>query len=162
MFMPAPGCTTCATIMPITSASVEKNRKYAIALANTRPTVRRWVMPAMPVTMVRKITGAMIIFTSLMKASPRGFIDSASAGSKCPSVAPSTMATITWKYSCLYSGCFGGVANGVSARCMGELRDGWRRPRNRGRHVVPLPRRRTDNLLVLARSRACPQPAPRP
>ena len=29
-------------------------------------------MPAMPVTMVRKITGAMIILTSLMNASPSG------------------------------------------------------------------------------------------
>ena len=27
MFMPAPGCTTLATIRPTTSASVEKNRK---------------------------------------------------------------------------------------------------------------------------------------
>jgi len=81
MFMPAPGCTTCATIMPTISASVEKNRKYAIALANTRPTVRRWVMLAMPVTMVRKITGAMIIFTRLMKASPSGFIFSPTRGS---------------------------------------------------------------------------------
>ena len=43
-----------------------------MALPNTRPTVRRCVMPAMPVTMVRKITGAMTIFTSLMKASPSG------------------------------------------------------------------------------------------
>jgi hypothetical protein len=30
-------------------------------------------MPAMPVTTVRKITGAMTIFTSLMKPSPSGF-----------------------------------------------------------------------------------------
>ncbi len=30
-------------------------------------------MPAMPVATVRKITGAMIILTSLMKASPSGF-----------------------------------------------------------------------------------------
>ena len=29
-------------------------------------------MPAMPVVTVRKITGAMIIFTSLMKLSPKG------------------------------------------------------------------------------------------
>ena len=37
-------------------------------------------MPAMPLTTVRKITGAMIIFTSLMKASPSGFICSPSCG----------------------------------------------------------------------------------
>ena len=72
MFMLAPGCTTLATTSPTTKASVEKNRKYAMALPNTRPTVLNCDMPAMPVTMVRKITGAMIIFTSLMKASPRG------------------------------------------------------------------------------------------
>ena len=34
----------------------------------------------MPATMVRKITGAMIIFTSLMKPSPSGFICSPSVG----------------------------------------------------------------------------------
>jgi len=47
-----------------------------MALPNTRPTVDSWVMPAMPVTMVRKITGAMIILISLMKASPSGFMAS--------------------------------------------------------------------------------------
>ncbi len=30
-----------ATTRPTTSASVEKNRKYAMALPNTRPTVRQ-------------------------------------------------------------------------------------------------------------------------
>ena len=43
-----------------------------MALPNTRPTVESCDMPAMPVTMVRKITGAMIILTSLMNASPSG------------------------------------------------------------------------------------------
>ena len=52
-------------------------------------------MPAMPVTMVRKITGAMIIFTSLMKASPSGFSASPNAGAKWPSSAPSAIATST-------------------------------------------------------------------
>ena len=70
-----------------------------MALRNTRPTVRRCVMPAMPVTMVRKITGAMIIFTSLMKASPSGLNCSAYWGSMWPSSTPATMATTTWKYS---------------------------------------------------------------
>ena len=37
-------------------------------------------MPAMPETTVRKITGAMIIFTSLMKASPSGFMSAPSFG----------------------------------------------------------------------------------
>jgi hypothetical protein len=36
----------------------------------------------MPVTTVRKITGAMIIFTSLMKASPSGFIAWPASGAK--------------------------------------------------------------------------------
>ena len=72
MFMPAPGCTTLATTSPTTRARVEKNRKYAMALPKTRPTVESCDMPAMPVTMVRKITGAMIILTSLMNASPSG------------------------------------------------------------------------------------------
>ena len=37
-------------------------------------------MPAMPVATVRKMTGAMIIFTSLMKASPSGFMRVADFG----------------------------------------------------------------------------------
>ncbi len=37
-------------------------------------------MPAMPVTMVMKITGAMTIFTSLMKPSPSGFSASPNSG----------------------------------------------------------------------------------
>ncbi len=52
-------------------------------------------MLAMPLTMVRKITGAMIIFTSLMKASPSGLRLSAKAGSKWPNRAPRTIATTT-------------------------------------------------------------------
>ena len=39
-------------------------------------------IPAMPVTMVRKMTGAMIIRTSLMKPSPNGFNASPVAGQK--------------------------------------------------------------------------------
>jgi len=95
MFMPSPGFTACATSMPTISAKVEKHRKYTIAFANTRPTARRCVMPAMPVTMVRKITGAMIIFTSLTKPSPSGLSCCANSGVKWPSSAPSAMAINT-------------------------------------------------------------------
>jgi len=70
-----------------------------MALPNTRPTLESCDMPAMPVTMVRKITGAMIILTSLMNASPSGLRASPYAGSKCPSNTPRTMASTTWKYS---------------------------------------------------------------
>ena len=96
MFSPAPGRTTFATTSPTTRASVEKNRKYANALPATRPTEARSRMPAMPVTMVRKMTGAMIIFTSLMKASPSGFIASPVSGAKWPSRTPAAIATSTW------------------------------------------------------------------
>ncbi|MNV91306.1 hypothetical protein D3C71_1857860 [compost metagenome] len=95
MCMPEPGCMVLATTRPTISASVEKNRKYAIALPNTRPTVLRCVMLAMPVTMVRKITGAMIIFTSLMKPSPSGLSAAPYWGSRYPSSTPRMMATIT-------------------------------------------------------------------
>ena len=54
-------------------------------------------MPAMPVTMVRKITGAMIIFTSLMKASPSGLSAAPVAGAKCPMATPAAMAISTWR-----------------------------------------------------------------
>jgi hypothetical protein len=49
-------------------------------LSITRPTVRMLAMPAMPLTTVRKITGVMIIFTSLMNASPSGLSDCAKFG----------------------------------------------------------------------------------
>jgi len=51
-----------------------------MALPVTRPTVFRSLMAAMPVATVRKITGAMIILTSLMKPSPRGFMASPNWG----------------------------------------------------------------------------------
>ena len=78
--MPAPGCTTWLTIMPMTRARVENVKKYSMALPVTRPTFFRSLMAAMPVVTVRKITGAMIILTSLMKPSPRGFMDSPRLG----------------------------------------------------------------------------------
>ncbi|CAM5297989.1 hypothetical protein SSTU70S_02908 [Stutzerimonas stutzeri] len=80
MCMPAPGWITLPTIRPMISARVEKVRKYSMALPATRPTFFMSDMPAMPVAMVRKITGAMIILTSLMKASPSGFIASPTPG----------------------------------------------------------------------------------
>ena len=46
----------------------------------TRPTLRRSRIPAIPVTIVRKITGAITILTSLMKPSPSGFSASPVAG----------------------------------------------------------------------------------
>ena len=51
----------------------------------------------MPVTTVRKITGAMIIFTSLMKASPSGFSATPVSGAKWPISPPATIATSTYR-----------------------------------------------------------------
>ena len=51
-----------------------------MALLATRPTFFRSLMAAMPVATVRKMTGAMIIFTSLMKPSPSGCMDCPSSG----------------------------------------------------------------------------------
>jgi hypothetical protein len=52
-----------------------------------------------PTTTVTNTIGAMIIRTSLMKASPNGCICTASAGQKYPSAAPSTTPSRTWMYS---------------------------------------------------------------
>jgi hypothetical protein len=54
-------------------------------------------MPAMPVTTVRKITGVMIILTSLMKPSPSGFIARPVSGHSQPTSTPSAIPTSTWK-----------------------------------------------------------------
>jgi len=53
-------------------------------------------MLAMPVTTVQKITGPMIIRTSLMNRSPSGFNATAACGAKWPSSTPATMAARTW------------------------------------------------------------------
>ena len=53
-------------------------------------------MRAMPTATVRKITGAMTIFTSLMKPSPSGFIAAPASGQKYPRATPIAMAISTW------------------------------------------------------------------
>lgn len=69
-----------ATTMPITRASEENVKKYNIALPVTRPTRLILVILAIPVTTVKKMTGAIIIFTILIKASPKGFKLSPNSG----------------------------------------------------------------------------------
>ncbi len=49
-------------------------------------------MPAMPVTTVRKMTGVMIILTSLMKPSPSGFSARPKSGNSQPTSTPSAIA----------------------------------------------------------------------
>jgi hypothetical protein len=58
-------------------------------------------MPAIPLTIVQKTTGAIIIFTSFMNASPSGFNLVAKAGKKKPRAIPIRMAIITWTYKLL-------------------------------------------------------------
>ena len=53
------------------------------------------------IKLVQKITGAMIIFTSLMKPSPNGFKSTPSLGSKYPSSTPHAMANSTCTYKIL-------------------------------------------------------------
>ena len=62
----------------------------------TRPTLLRSRIEPMPCTTVQKITGAIIILISAMKASPRGFIATLVLGKKCPMTMPSAMAISTW------------------------------------------------------------------
>jgi hypothetical protein len=54
-------------------------------------------MPAMPVTIVRKMTGVMIILTSLMNPSPIGFSERPNSGNAQPTATPSAMPRSTWK-----------------------------------------------------------------
>src|SRR5829696_1979448 len=54
-------------------------------------------MLAMPRTTVRKMIGAITIFTRLMKVSPTGFIARAASGFQTPRSTPMEMATSTWK-----------------------------------------------------------------
>ena len=71
MFMPAPGLTRLTTNKPMTSASVLTTSKYSSVSPPTFPTALASPTPATPATTVQKMIGAIIILTSLMKASPK-------------------------------------------------------------------------------------------
>ena len=74
----------------------------------------------MPCTTVQKITGAIIIRISAMKASPSGFIATPVFGKECPSAMPTAMAISTWMYSTLYQGrCFDAATAVVTVLDMG-------------------------------------------
>ena len=68
-----------------------------MALSPTRPNAFKSLMPAMPVTTVRKMTGVMIILTSLMKPSPSGFSARPVSGVSQPTSTPRAIATSTQK-----------------------------------------------------------------
>ena len=53
-------------------------------------------MVAMPSTIVRKMIGAITIFTRFTNVSPSGFIARPADGRTTPSSTPSAMATSTW------------------------------------------------------------------
>jgi hypothetical protein len=73
--------------------------KYSNARPPVLPTCLTFSTPAMPITTVQKITGAMSILMSLMKPSPSGCILTANAGQNAPKAMPNPIATRTWKYS---------------------------------------------------------------
>ena len=54
------------------------------------------LMWAMPPATVQKITGAMTSFTSLMKASPRGFSEAPNSGHRAPTRTPRATPISTW------------------------------------------------------------------
>ncbi len=70
--MPAPGCTTFTITSPTISAMLLTTSKYSSASAPVLPIAFMFSMPAMPVTTVQKMIGAIIILMSLMKPSPSG------------------------------------------------------------------------------------------
>jgi hypothetical protein len=79
--------------------------KYNRASAPVLPIAFMFSMPAMPVTTVQKMIGAIIILMSLMKPSPSGLNCVAVSGKKCPSSTPIAMAIRTWTYRDLYQRC---------------------------------------------------------
>ena len=64
----------------------------------------------MPVTIVRKITGAITALTSLTKPSPSGFSATPTVGQIMPTSTPSTIAASTWICSRAQIGCTRGGA----------------------------------------------------
>ncbi|MNE54370.1 hypothetical protein D3C80_1491440 [compost metagenome] len=78
--MPAPGCTTLTTTRPMIRAMVETTSKYSSAMPPVLPTAFMLCMPAIPVTTVQKMIGAIAILISLTKPSPSGFMATAVCG----------------------------------------------------------------------------------
>ncbi len=66
------------------------------AFPPTRPTFLRSCIEEMPSTIVRKMTGPIIIFTRFTNVSPIGFIARAVSGEKTPSMTPRRIAVSTW------------------------------------------------------------------
>ncbi|MNF38660.1 hypothetical protein D3C84_196160 [compost metagenome] len=93
--MPATGLNTSTTTSPTTSARVDTTSKYSSARNPTRPSSFMFSMRAMPVTTVRKITGASSILINLMNASPRGLSAVPVSGMKTPTIAPQITAMST-------------------------------------------------------------------
>ena len=58
---------------------------------------------AIPITTVRKITGAVIVFTSCRKASASHFASVAGPGAASPKTMPPVIAINTQNHSCLYA-----------------------------------------------------------
>src|SRR5882724_9103381 len=62
-------------------------------------------MPAIPTTTVQKMSGAIVILTSLMKPSASGLSSTATSGATKPITTPIAIATSTRKYSDFTNGC---------------------------------------------------------
>jgi len=85
----------------MTSARLVTISKYTSAATPALPTVFISPAPAMPTTTVQKMIGATIIRTSLMNASPSGFIATPADGHTNPTATPIAVAMSTWPYSVL-------------------------------------------------------------
>lgn len=108
-FIPTPGFAMLITTRPIRSAIVETISKYNNATPPVLPTDFMLSIPAIPLTTVQKITGAMIILIKRIKASPNGLSCSPKPGiccstplticvvlgEKCPTKTPAIIAIIT-------------------------------------------------------------------
>ena len=81
-FIPAPGFRMLTTISPMIKAQVDTTSKYKIAFSPTLPTFLVSCIPAIPVTMVQKMIGAIIILISLIKPSPSGLSSIPISGTK--------------------------------------------------------------------------------
>ena len=85
------------TISPNTRANSVAPVKYTSALTPTLPTALTSPTAEMPVTITRKISGAMIILMSWMNPSPSGRRPEPMSGQKCPIPIPRHTATRIWK-----------------------------------------------------------------
>src|SRR4051812_4356032 len=156
---PEPGCTMFAASRPSVSATTVAQKKYASALRASPPARARLPSDAMPITTVTKITGAVTVLMSWMKASASHFAFLALSGATRPKTTPAAIATSTQNQSWVASRRWRGLVPSGAAAAVADIealpsREAHPPPERGGLSRIYLPRSARFGAWLLL------QPAP--